>query len=151
MSSNPAECAIKNPSLAEGFFMACIRRLRRKPKSAAGKIKHSFIFFSAGKGGRNRESASEPVPVKPVSPQGRSVCGAWEETAGEGASSCIPVLTKHRNFLKMSTFDILLVPFFSKRPEGRNVLRRSAAYCGRVPGMFRRLEFSSCRPEEGDV
>lgn len=27
--------------------MACIRRLRRKPKSAAGKIKHSFIFFSA--------------------------------------------------------------------------------------------------------
>ncbi len=24
-----------------------LRRLRRKPKSVAGKIKHSFIFFSA--------------------------------------------------------------------------------------------------------
>ena len=28
MSSNPAECAIKNPSLVEGFFMACIRPVR---------------------------------------------------------------------------------------------------------------------------
>ncbi len=57
VSSNPAECAIKNPSLAEGFFMACIRpvrthnlikelssrlrRLRRKPPKDGKRAKRT--------------------------------------------------------------------------------------------------------------